>query len=48
VQAGKDVEEIKISATKAGTRARRLDAFDFDELEGSSADVVKLTPKGSP
>lgn len=47
VQAGKDVEEIKISATKAGTRARRLDAFDFDELEGSSADVVKLTPKGS-
>ena len=44
-QAGKDVEEIKISATKAGTRARRLDAFDFDELEGSTADVVKLTPK---
>ncbi|MBL4751305.1 MAG: DNA recombination protein RmuC [Amylibacter sp.] len=45
-QAGKDIEEIKISATKAGTRARRLDAFDFEELESSSADVVKLTPKG--
>ena len=45
-QAGKDIEEIKISATKAGTRARRLDAFDFEELENSSADVVKLTPKG--
>ena len=45
-QAGKDIEEIKISATKAGTRARRLDAFDFEELEGTSADVVKLTPKG--
>jgi len=45
-QAGKDIEEIKISATKAGTRARRLDAFDFDELEGPTADVVKLTPKG--
>ena len=45
VQAGKDIEEIKISATKAGTRARRLDAFDFDELESSGAKVVKLTPK---
>ena len=44
-QAGKDIEEIKISATKAGTRARRLDAFDFEELDGPSADVVKLTPK---
>lgn len=44
-QAGKDIEEIKISATKAGTRARRLDAFDFDELETESADVVKLAPK---
>ncbi len=44
-QAGKDIEQIKISATKAGTRARRLDAFDFEELDGASADVVKLTPK---
>jgi DNA recombination protein RmuC len=44
-QAGKDIEEIKISATKAGTRARRLDAFDFDELDNAGADVVKLTPK---
>ncbi|MEM6896028.1 MAG: DNA recombination protein RmuC [Pseudomonadota bacterium] len=31
-RAQKDIEEIKISATKAGTRARRLDAFDFEEL----------------
>ena len=46
-QAGKDIEEIKISATKAGTRARRLDAFDFDELEHKGADVVKLTPKSN-
>ena len=44
-QAGKDIEEIKISATKAGSRARRLDAFDFEELEHKGADVVKLTPK---
>lgn len=31
-QAAKDVEEIRISADKAGRRARRLDAFDFEEL----------------
>jgi DNA recombination protein RmuC len=47
-QAGKDIEQIKISAKKASGRAQRLDAFDFDELEGSGAgaDVVKLAPKG--
>ncbi|PTE23556.1 DNA recombination protein RmuC [Cereibacter changlensis] len=32
-QAAKDIEEIKISSEKAGKRARRLDAFDFEELE---------------
>ena len=31
-QAAKDLEEIKISAEKAGKRARRLDNFDFEEL----------------
>ncbi len=31
-QAARDVEEIKISADKAGKRARRLDHFDFEEL----------------
>jgi len=31
-QAAKDVAEIKISADKAGRRARRLDNFDFEEL----------------
>ncbi|MEM7059902.1 MAG: DNA recombination protein RmuC [Pseudomonadota bacterium] len=30
-QAAKDVEQIKISATKAGSRAQRLEAFEFDE-----------------
>lgn len=46
-QASKDIEEIKISAGKAGNRARRLDAFDFDELQDSDgADVLKLQPKG--
>ena len=31
-QASKDISEIKISADKAGRRARRLDNFDFEEL----------------
>jgi DNA recombination protein RmuC len=31
-QAAKDLSEIKISADKAGRRARRLDNFDFEEL----------------
>lgn len=31
-QASKDIEEIRISADKAGKRARRLDNFDFEEL----------------
>ncbi|MEM6477518.1 MAG: DNA recombination protein RmuC [Pseudomonadota bacterium] len=42
-QAAKDIEEIKISATKAGTRARRLDAFDFDTLPENSADEAGRT-----
>ena len=32
-QAAKDISEIKISADKAGRRARRLDAFDFEEID---------------
>ncbi|GGG81752.1 DNA recombination protein RmuC [Salipiger pallidus] len=32
-QAAKDVAEIRISAEKAGNRARRLDAFDFADGE---------------
>ncbi len=31
-QASKDIAEIKVSADKAGRRARRLDNFDFEEL----------------
>ncbi len=46
-QAAKDIAEIKISATKAGNRARRLDEFDFAEDGAVSAtDVVRLEPKG--
>ena len=42
-QASKDVEEIKISSSKAGNRARRLDAFDFETLDGEDdADVIRL------
>lgn len=45
-QAAKDIEEIKISAAKAGNRARKLDNFDFEDVDGIEAeDVVRLTPK---
>ncbi|OOY04816.1 DNA recombination protein RmuC [Thioclava sp. F28-4] len=36
-QAAKDISEIKISAEKAGKRARRLDNFDFEELAPDTA-----------
>lgn len=41
-QATKDLADIKISAAKAGDRARRLDAFDFDETTGPD-NVVPLS-----
>ncbi|MFD2172869.1 DNA recombination protein RmuC [Rhodobacter lacus] len=44
--AAKDIEEIRISAEKAGKRAHRLDNFDFEELASSApqgpANVVPL------
>ncbi|MDA5556762.1 DNA recombination protein RmuC [Shimia sp. MMG029] len=43
-QAAKDISEIKISADKAGRRARRLDNFDFEELaQPDDGKVVPLT-----
>lgn len=49
-QAAKDIEDIKISADKAGKRAHRLDHFDFEELAADTpavptADVLPLAPK---
>ena len=41
-QASKDIEEIKISADKAGKRAHRLDNFDFEEIEETTRNVVPL------
>lgn len=41
-QAAKDISEIKISADKAGRRARRLDNFDFEELAPDDDKVVAL------
>lgn len=41
-QASKDLDEIRISADKAGKRARRLDNFDFEEL---SVPVVPRVPE---
>ncbi|SMX39410.1 DNA recombination protein RmuC [Maliponia aquimaris] len=43
-QAARDIEEIKISADKAGKRARRLDQFDFEDLKEEPAGrVLRLT-----
>ena len=39
-QAARDVEEIRISADKAGKRARRLDNFDFEELAAPAVSRV--------
>jgi DNA recombination protein RmuC len=41
-QAAKDIQDIRISADKAGKRARRLDNFDFADIEDDSGDVVRL------
>ena len=42
-QAAKDIADIKISADKAGRRARRLDNFDFEELaKDDPSPVVRL------
>ena len=42
-QAAKDIADIKISADKAGRRARRLDNFDFEELaKDDDPKIVRL------
>lgn len=45
-QASKDISDIKISADKAGRRAKRLDNFDFEELAPETdPSIVKLSDK---
>ena len=39
-QAAKDITEIKISAEKAGKRARRLDNFDFEEIKSDTPNML--------
>lgn len=41
-QASKDISDIKISADKAGRRARRLDNFDFEELAPETETATDL------
>ena len=42
-QAAKDISDIKISADKAGIRAKRLDNFDFEEISNENLEkVIKL------
>ncbi len=44
-QAAKDISDIKVSAEKAGKRARRLDNFDFEELAPETDEaILPLTP----
>ncbi|MEM8774445.1 MAG: DNA recombination protein RmuC [Pseudomonadota bacterium] len=46
-QASKDISDIKISAEKAGRRARRLDNFDFEELApDEDSTVVPISKDG--
>jgi DNA recombination protein RmuC len=42
--AAKDIEDIKISAEKAGKRAHRLDNFDFEELASEAAPAPRVVP----
>jgi len=44
VQATKDIADIKISATKAGNRAHRLDNFDFEELATPPIPATAIAP----
>ncbi len=46
-QAAKDISDIRISADKAGRRARRLDNFDFEELAPEETKIVPLTKPDS-
>lgn len=46
-QAAKDISDIKISASKAGRRAKRLDNFDFEELAPDDPNVVPLPKTGA-
>ena len=45
-QASRDISEIKVSADKAGRRAKRLDHFDFEELAPDAAPLV-AAPKAA-
>ena len=39
----KDISDIRISADKAGRRAKRLDNFDFEEISNEDFEkVIKL------
>jgi DNA recombination protein RmuC len=46
-QAAKDISDIKISADKAGRRAKRLDNFDFEELAPETEPTIVKLPKES-
>ncbi|ETA53790.2 DNA recombination protein RmuC [Ponticoccus alexandrii] len=45
-QAARDLEEIRISADKAGKRARRLDNFDFEDLAPETRGALPVSAPG--
>lgn len=50
-QASKDLADIRISADKAGRRAKRLDNFDFEELAPDASDpaaVIETAASAKP
>ncbi len=44
-QASRDISDIKISADRAGRRARRLDNFDFEELAPDTDPTIVRLPR---
>ncbi|MFO7759349.1 MAG: DNA recombination protein RmuC [Roseovarius sp.] len=46
-QASKDISDIRISADKAGRRARRLDNFDFEELAPETEPALPSRQNGA-
>ncbi len=46
-QAAKDLVEIKVSADRAGRRARRLDNFDFEDVS-AEPDAARVVPLPKP
>lgn len=47
-QAARDIAEIKVSADKAGRRAKRLDNFDFEDVAPTLEEAAGVAPAPRP